>query len=58
MKDANASNLERKSGVAQERDLLFPFRVQRMWRGQIASSFRFSINANSRSLHYATLRSG
>jgi hypothetical protein len=58
MKFANATNLNRKSGVAQGRDLLFPFRAQRMCRGQIASRFCFSINANGRSLHCATLRSG
>jgi len=58
MKFANATNLNRKSGVAQWRDLLFHFRAQRMCRWQIASRFRFSINANNRSLHCATLRSG
>jgi hypothetical protein len=58
MKFANATNLNRKSGVAQGRDLLFPFRAQRVCRGQIASRFCFPINANSRSLPYVTLRSG
>jgi hypothetical protein len=48
MKFANATNLDRKSGVAQWRDLLFHFRAQQMCRGQIASRFRFPINANSR----------
>jgi hypothetical protein len=58
MKLANATSLNRKSGVAQGRDLLFHFRAQRMCPGQIAFRFRFSMNANSRSLPYATLRSG
>jgi hypothetical protein len=58
MKFANATKFDRKSGVAEGRDLLFHFRAQRMWSGQIASRFRFSINANRRSLHYASLRSG
>jgi hypothetical protein len=50
MKFANATNLNRKSGVAQRRDLQFRFRAQRKCRGRIASGFRFSINANCRSL--------
>jgi hypothetical protein len=50
MKPANATNLDRKSGVAQRRDLRFHFRQKRMCRGRIASRFRFSIKANRRSL--------
>jgi hypothetical protein len=58
MKIANATNFDRKSGGAQGRDLQFHFRAQRKLRGRIASGFRFSINANCRSLPYATLQSG
>ena len=58
MKFANAPNLDRKSGVAQGRDLQFHFRTQQKWRGRIASGFRFPINLNCRSLPSATLRSG
>jgi hypothetical protein len=35
MNFANATKFDRKSGVAEGRDLLFHFRAQRMWRGQI-----------------------
>jgi hypothetical protein len=42
MKFANATNLDRKSGGAQGRDLLFHFRAKRMCREHIASRFRFS----------------
>jgi hypothetical protein len=55
---ANATNLHRKSGVAQRRDLRFTFGHKRMRRGRIVSGFRFSIKANRRSLRCATLRSG
>jgi hypothetical protein len=48
MKLANATSLDRKSGVAQRRDLRFHFRQKRMCRGRIASRFRFSIKANRR----------
>jgi len=58
MKLANATNLDRKSGVAERRDLRFHFREKRMCRGRIASRFGFSIKANRRSLRCATLRSG
>jgi hypothetical protein len=58
MKFANATNLNRKSGAAQGRDLQFHFRAQRKNRGRIASGFRFSIKRNCRSLPYAALRSG
>jgi hypothetical protein len=58
MKFANATNRNRKSGVAQQRDLQFHFRAQRMCRGRVPSGFRFSINANCRSLRYASIRSG
>jgi hypothetical protein len=54
MKIADATNFDRKSGVAQGRDLQFHFRAQQTCRGRIASGFRFSINANCRS---PTLRS-
>ena len=58
MKFANATNLNRKSGVAEGRDLQFHSRAQRLRRGRIPFGFRFSINANCRSLPSATLRSG
>ena len=58
MKFAKATKFDRKSGVAQKRDLQFHFRAQRICPGRIASGFRFSINANCRSLRCATLRSG
>jgi hypothetical protein len=35
MNFANATKFDRKSGVAEGRDLLFHFRAQRMWSGQI-----------------------
>ena len=38
---------------AERRDLRFQFWTQRMCRGRIASGFRFSTGANSRSLAYA-----
>jgi hypothetical protein len=38
--------------AAEWRDLLFHIGAQRMRRGRIASGFRFSINANCRSLRY------
>ncbi len=53
MKFANATNLDRKSGVAERRDLRFRFRHKRMRHGRIASGFRFSIYANRRSLRSA-----
>jgi hypothetical protein len=43
---------------AEGRDLQFHFQAPRMWRGQITSRFRFSINANCRSLPSASLQSG
>jgi hypothetical protein len=38
------------SSRPEGRDLQFHFRAQQMWRGRIASGFRFSFNANCRSL--------
>ena len=58
MKFANATNLNRKSGVAEGRDLQFHFRAKQKCRGRIVSGFRFSINANCRSLPSAALQSG
>jgi hypothetical protein len=58
MKSVNATKFDRKSGVAERRDLQFHFRHKRMYRGRVTSGFRFPINANCRSLPYATLRSG
>jgi hypothetical protein len=37
MKFVNATKLDRKSGVAERRDLRFHFRAQQKWRGRIAS---------------------
>jgi hypothetical protein len=37
MKFVNATKLDRKSGVAERRDLRFHFRAQRKWRGRIGS---------------------
>ena len=58
MKSANATNLDRKSGVAERRDLRFHFRQKRMCRGRIASRFRFSIKAHRRSLASLPRRAG
>jgi hypothetical protein len=56
IKFANATKFDRKSGVAQGRDLQFYCRAQRMRRGPIACGFRFSVQANCRFLPSA--RSG
>ena len=58
MRFANATKFDRKSGVAQWRDLQFHLRAQRMCRGRITHGFRFAANTNRRSLRYAALRSG
>jgi hypothetical protein len=50
MKFANATKFDRKSGVAQGRDLQFLFRTQRMCRGRLTSGFHFSVNANCRTI--------
>jgi hypothetical protein len=52
MKFANATNLDRKSGVAKGRDLQFHFPAQRMRQGRTVSSFRFSTSRNCRSLRF------
>ena len=58
MKPADATNLDRKSGVAQRRDLRFTLMEKRNLEAIRPRHIRFCRKWNRRSLHSATLRSG
>jgi hypothetical protein len=58
MKFANATNLHRKSGVAQGMDLLFALMEKRNLEAICPRHIRCARKGNCRSLPYATLRSG
>jgi hypothetical protein len=58
MKPANATNLFRKSGVAQRRDLRFALMEKRNLEVIRPRHIRFCLKWNRRSLRCATLRSG